>query len=156
MLAIVMCVLFPVRTLIDCISVVVSCWGSRDFVCTLVSTKFMFLWTRVINPPPPSPLARSCRMVVKFGNDGVLCLCCSFVSCRMAMCMLCCVMKCSSSCFLVLMPSTLSCSMLMLRVRCVLVAARGRGCGEDGGEGEGGGEGEVDGKGRREGVRVGG
>ena len=39
-LAIVMCVLFPVRTLIDCISVVVSCWGSRDFVFALVSTKY--------------------------------------------------------------------------------------------------------------------
>lgn len=37
MLVIVMCVLFPVRTLIDWISVVVSCGGRRDFVCALVS-----------------------------------------------------------------------------------------------------------------------
>ena len=64
--------------------------------------------------------------------------------------MLCCAMKCSSSCFLVLMPSTLSCSMLMLCVRCVLGAARGRGCGEEGGEGEGEGRGEGGGEGEGE------
>ena len=33
----VMLVLFPVRTLIDCISVVLSCGGRRDFVYALVS-----------------------------------------------------------------------------------------------------------------------
>lgn len=61
---IVVCDLFPVRILIDCISVVVSCGGRRDFMCALVSVKFIELCTRVISPPPPRP-ARSCRMVVK-------------------------------------------------------------------------------------------
>ena len=38
----------------------------------------------------------------------------------MAMCMLCCLRKCSSSCFFVFMPSMLSCRMLMLCVLYVL------------------------------------
>ncbi len=67
----------------------------------------MDLCTRVMSPPP-LPSTRSCRMVVKLWNVGVFCVLCSFVSCKMAMCMLCCVMNCVSSCFLVFMPSMLS------------------------------------------------
>ena len=50
--------------------------------------------------------------------------------------MLCSFMKCASSCFLVFMPSMLSCSMLMLCLRCLLFAGA---CGGGGGGGGGGG-----------------
>ena len=62
----------------------------------------------------------------------------------MAMCMLCCLMKCASSCFLVLMPSMLNWRMLC--VRCVLGAAV-CGWGRDGRGGEGGGDGWLEGGG---------
>ena len=96
--------MFPVRTLIACVSVVVSRGGRSDLMCALASVKLIDLWTRVMSPPPLTS-ARSCRMVVKLGNVGVLCGLFSLVSCKMAMCMLCCFKKCSSSCFFVFMPS---------------------------------------------------
>ena len=63
MLTIVICDVLPVRTLIDCVSVVLSNGGRRDFVCALVLVKFMCLCTRVMSPPP-FPSARSCLSVV--------------------------------------------------------------------------------------------
>ena len=60
---IVVCVLLPVRILIACISVVVSCGGSRDWISALTSVKFMDLWIRVMSPPP-LPSARSFLLVV--------------------------------------------------------------------------------------------
>ena len=53
---------------------------------------------------------------------GVCCVLRSLVSCMIAMCMLCVFMNCVSSCFLVLIPSMLSCSMFMSCFRCVLFA----------------------------------
>ena len=89
MFVIVMLDLFPVRTFIDCVSVVLSWGGRRVLVCALVFVKLIDLCIRVMSPPPPAP-TRSCLRVVKLWNVGVLCWCCSLVSCKMAMCMLCC------------------------------------------------------------------
>ena len=57
---------------------------------------------------------------------GVLCLCCSFVSCIMAMCMLLLFMKCLSSWCFVRIPSMLYCNMLM--DFCLLMFCCGAGC----------------------------
>ena len=63
MFVIVVYVLLPVRILIDCVSVVVSCGGRSVLVCALVSLNSMFLCIRVMSPPPFPP-ARSCLSVV--------------------------------------------------------------------------------------------
>ena len=62
-LIIVLCDVLPVRTLIDCVSVMLSSRGRRDLVCALVFLKSMCLCMRVMSPPP-MPSARSCRIVV--------------------------------------------------------------------------------------------
>ena len=64
MLAIVACEVLPVRIFIACISVVLSCWGRRDWTCALKFVKFIVLCMRVMSPPPKPP-ALSCRMEVK-------------------------------------------------------------------------------------------